>query len=178
VTERVFEAVASNEDIGDKIMDHILGKYGDDIAILERVLKRVCSNEKKGEEISAVMLQKCSHSLILTERVLEVAAQRGRTGACTVRTLLVKEGSVVQMISKVLEAAAKSGYGGSMVADLSERCSDRVQLTESVMEVCARSDTLDSHTGADIVMEFVRKRFQDIQITDRVVELLVARTWC
>ena len=102
---------------------------------------------------SAIILQEIDQVYILTEKVLEAAAEKGWRGAAIVKNFLAKESSVVQMTSKVLEAAAKSGWGASIVVDLLERCDDRVQLTERVMESCVRCDGLDLHTGADIVME-------------------------
>jgi hypothetical protein len=171
ITERVLEAAASNLKIGDKIMDYVLAKYGDAIEISERVLEAACRNEETGVTIVKIIYQRRDRKLLITERVQEAAVQNTECGLEIV-SLFLKLGIDIQLTSRVLKAAleSKSIYACEISTMLLKACSDRVQLTENVVEACVRVE------ARDVICEFFESRINDIQVTERAMGL-IAKTW-
>lgn len=61
------------------------------------------------------------------------------------------------------------------MGDFLNKYSERVQLTEAVAEACVRYKD-PSRDGERIFSKFIYYRSRDIQLTDRVLEL-IAGTW-
>jgi hypothetical protein len=171
ITERVLEAAVSNLKIGDKIMDYILTEYGDAIEISERVLEAACRNEKRGASIVKIIHQRLDRKLLITERVQEAAVQNAKCGLKIV-SLFLKLGVNIQLTSRVLQAAleCKSIYADQISLMLLKSCSNRIQLTENVIEACVRAD------ARAVIEELIESRMGDIQVTERAMGL-IAKTW-
>jgi hypothetical protein len=175
ITERVLEAAAKNTELGDQIISLFFREYDDEIVISERVLEAACSNEKTGDKIVKTIVRSSNRSLPIRERVLEAAAGNASCGHDILALLLEQPDTKIYVTPKVLEVAAESKY--VHVAEmLLKKCNAGLKLTERVVEACARDVKGHGYSGNRIIIDFVYARINDIQLTERVNEL-IASTW-
>ena len=159
VTDEVVKTAARNLFDGNKVMEVLLEKRGDEIQITPEAIKSAASEGHP--EVMELLLEKRGDEIQITPEVVEAAASQIFHSRDMIKLLLDKRGDEIQITPEVVKVAARTKIG---MMELLLDGRGEAQITPEVVKVAASE-------GHPEVMELLlEKRGDEIQITPEVVE--------